>query len=213
MMSESLKPVRWVPTSYEELVAVPRDVQHGIGVALMVAQAGDKHPAAKPLKGFRGAGVLEIVENHDGDTYRAVYTVRFSDAIYMLHASAPGRRARLPRTQSEAMTREMKVTPADGNIFETLGFPDAEELKAKADLVIRIIQIIEQRGLKQVEAAEIMGIDQPKVSQLVNGKLDGFSMERLYRFLNAFGMDVEIVVKPKPESREGATLTVTRRAS
>lgn len=111
------------------------------------------------------------------------------------------------------MSTEMKVTPADGNIFETLGFPDAEELKAKADLVIRIIQIIEQRGLKQVEAAEIMGIDQPKVSQLVNGKLDGFSMERIYRFLNALGMDVEIVVKPKPRSRKGATLTVTRRAS
>lgn len=85
-MSKKLKPVRWVPSSYEELVAFPRDVQHGIGVALMVAQAGDKHPAAKPFKGFKGAGVLEVVENHDGDTYRAVYTVRFSDAIYMLHA-------------------------------------------------------------------------------------------------------------------------------
>lgn len=111
------------------------------------------------------------------------------------------------------MSAEMKATPADGNIFETLGFPDAEELKAKADLVIRIIQIIDQRGLKQVEAAEIMGIDQPKVSQLMNGKLDGFSMERLYRFLNALGMDIEIVVKPKPRTRKDATLTVTRRAS
>lgn len=108
------------------------------------------------------------------------------------------------------MSTEMKVTPADGNIFETLGFPDAEELKAKAELVIQIIQIMEERGLKQVEAAEIMGIDQPKVSQLVHGRLDGFSMERLYRFLNALGMDVEIVVKPVPRSRETARLKVTR---
>jgi len=108
------------------------------------------------------------------------------------------------------MSTEMKVTPADGNIFETLGFLDAEELKAKAELVIQIIQIMEERGLKQVEAAEIMGIDQPKVSQLVHGRLDGFSMERLYRFLNALGMDVEIVVKPVPRSRETARLKVTR---
>ena len=81
-----LKPVRWVPSSYDELVAFPRDVQHAIGVALMMAQGGGKHPAAKLLKGLRGAGVLEIVEYHDGDTYRAVYTLRFAAVIYMLHA-------------------------------------------------------------------------------------------------------------------------------
>ena len=110
------------------------------------------------------------------------------------------------------MNKAMRVTPADGNIFADLGFPDAEELKAKADLVIQIIQIMEARGLKQVEAAKIMGIDQPKVSQLVRGKLDGFSMERLYRFLNALGMDVEIVVKPRPKSRKEGQLSVTRQA-
>lgn len=51
----------------------------------MMAQAGGKHPSAKPLKGFKGAGVLEVVEDHDGDTYRAVYTVRFAEAVYVLH--------------------------------------------------------------------------------------------------------------------------------
>ena len=106
----------------------------------------------------------------------------------------------------------MKVTPPDGNIFADLGFADGEKLKAKAELVIQIIQIIEERGLKQVEAAEIMGVDQPKVSQLVRGKLDGFSMERLYRFLNALGMDIEIVVKPTPKSRKAARLSVTPTA-
>jgi predicted XRE-type DNA-binding protein len=108
------------------------------------------------------------------------------------------------------MSERMRVTPSSGNIFADLGFPDAEELKAKADLVIQIIQIIEERGLKQAEAAEIMGIDQPKVSALVRGKLEGFSMERLYRFLNALGMDVEIVVKPTTSSRKQATLRVRR---
>lgn len=110
------------------------------------------------------------------------------------------------------MSDEMRVTAAGGNIFAELGLPDAEELRAKAELVIQIIQVIEERGLKQVEAAAIMGVDQAKVSQLVRGKLDGFSMERLYRFLNALGMDVEILVRPTPASRE-AQLTVTRKPS
>lgn len=80
-----LKPVHWVPPTHEDLLAFPRDVQHSIGLALMMAQGGGKHPSAKPLKGFKGAGVLEIVEHHDGNTYRAVYTVRFADVIYVLH--------------------------------------------------------------------------------------------------------------------------------
>ncbi len=80
-----LKPVHWVPPTYDDLVALPRAAQHTIGVALMVAQAGGKHPSAKPLKGFKGAGVLEVVEDHDGNTYRAVYTVRFADVVYVLH--------------------------------------------------------------------------------------------------------------------------------
>ena len=60
-------------------------VQHEIGYALYFAQIGDKHPRAKPLKGFGGAGVLEIVDDHDGDTYRAFSTVRFQEAVYVLH--------------------------------------------------------------------------------------------------------------------------------
>ena len=64
---------------------MPEDVQDEVGHALWVAQKGSKHEDAKPLKGFGGAGVLEIVESHDGDAYRAVYTVRFEEAIYVLH--------------------------------------------------------------------------------------------------------------------------------
>lgn len=111
------------------------------------------------------------------------------------------------------MSGELEYEVGSGNVFADLGLPDAEELKAKSELVIEIIEIIEDRGLKQAEAAEIMGIDQPKVSLLVRGKLDGFSMERLYRFLNALGRDVEIVVTPKPKSRKEATLRVRRGAA
>lgn len=85
------------------------------------------------------------------------------------------------------MSEETRVTPSSGNVFADLGLSDADQLLAKADLAIEITRIIEERGLTQVEAAELMGVDQPKVSALVRGRLDGFSMERLYRFLNALG--------------------------
>ena len=64
---------------------MPEEVQDTFGFALYMAQCGGKHPDAKPLKGFSGAGVLEIVEDYSSDTYRAVYTVRFADAVYVLH--------------------------------------------------------------------------------------------------------------------------------
>jgi phage-related protein len=79
------KPLHWIASSLEDLRGFPRAVQRSIGVALRTAQLGRKHESAKPLKGFRGAGVLEIVEDHDGNTYRAVYTVRFADSVYVLH--------------------------------------------------------------------------------------------------------------------------------
>ncbi|MGO8867731.1 MAG: type II toxin-antitoxin system RelE/ParE family toxin [Alphaproteobacteria bacterium] len=80
------KPVRWVGRSKEELRSFPEDVRRRVGGALWEAQIGRKAPYAKPLKGFGGAGVLEIVDDFDGDTYRAVYTVRFAGAVYVLHA-------------------------------------------------------------------------------------------------------------------------------
>ena len=81
-----LKEVYWVASAREDLRRFPEAVRQVVGYALYLAQHGDKHPDAKPLKGFGGAGVLEIVEDYDGDTYRAVYTVRFKDVLYVLHA-------------------------------------------------------------------------------------------------------------------------------
>ena len=78
------KPLFWVASSSEDLRLFPEPVKDTIGVALSVAQFGGKHPAARPWKG-EGPGVLEIVEDHRGDTYRAVYTVKFAEAIYVLH--------------------------------------------------------------------------------------------------------------------------------
>lgn len=81
-----MKPLGWIGSAKEDLLHFPEDVVREIGHALYVAQLGGKHGAAKPLKGFAGAGVLEIVEDHDADTYRAVYTVRFAEVVYVLHA-------------------------------------------------------------------------------------------------------------------------------
>jgi phage-related protein len=80
-----MKPVVWVGSSRDDLREFPTPVRRLVGLALRTAQAGDKHPDAKPLRGYRGAGVLEVVTDDDGDTYRAVYTIRFAEAVYVLH--------------------------------------------------------------------------------------------------------------------------------
>ncbi len=81
------KPVRWIGSSRADLQVFPVEPRTNVGYAIWLAQLGDKAPQAKPLKGvITGAGVLEIVETHDGNAYRVVYTVRFSDAVYVLHA-------------------------------------------------------------------------------------------------------------------------------
>lgn len=77
--------VVWVGSSLEDLRELPPEVQDAFGYAPYLAQIGTKHPDAKPLHGFGSAAVLEVVETHDGNAYRAVYTVRFADAVYVLH--------------------------------------------------------------------------------------------------------------------------------
>ena len=80
----TLKALRWIGSSRDDLRDFPDEARRNIGYALQYAQAGTKHPSAKPLRGLEG-GVLEIVEDHRGDTYRAVYTIRFKKAVYVLH--------------------------------------------------------------------------------------------------------------------------------
>jgi predicted XRE-type DNA-binding protein len=89
------------------------------------------------------------------------------------------------------------VTRGSGNVFRDLGLADADVLQAKADLVFKISATIEERGLSQVEAAQILGVSQPKISALFRGHLDGFSLERIMRFLAALDQKVEIKVRPK----------------
>lgn len=110
-----LRPVHWVGSSRDDLGTFPREVQREVGYALWFAQKGDKHPSAKPLKGFKGAGVLEIVEDHDGDTYRAAYTIRFAKAIYVLHVFQKKAKhgIRTPKHEIELIEARLKWAKID----------------------------------------------------------------------------------------------------
>ena len=85
-MSDNPKPIVWIGTSRRDLKTFPKQVRSDIGQALYTAQLGETDPATKPLKGFGGARVMEIVDRYDTNAYRAVYTVQFSDVIYVLHS-------------------------------------------------------------------------------------------------------------------------------
>jgi len=107
---------------------------------------------------------------------------------------------------------ELPVTRSSGNVFEDLGFPEPEEELTKAQLASHIRLVIKRRRLTQVAAATLMGIDQPKVSALLNGRLANFSSDRLMRLLTALGQDVEIVVRAKPRDRDRGRIRVVDHA-
>jgi len=109
------RPVRWIGSSKDDLSSFPEEVKRRVGGALWEAQIGLKAPYAKPLKGFGGAGVLEIVDDFDGDTYRAVYTVRFSAVVYVLHAfqKKSRRGSATPRQDLDVIERRFRRAAED----------------------------------------------------------------------------------------------------
>lgn len=100
------------------------------------------------------------------------------------------------------------VERGSGNVFADLGYPNTEEALTKARLAQRIAAVLEKKRLTQIQAAKLLGIDQPKVSKLLRGQLREFSTDRLLRFLNALDQDVEIVIKRKPRSKRQARVSV-----
>jgi predicted XRE-type DNA-binding protein len=107
------------------------------------------------------------------------------------------------------VSKQIKARASSGNVFADLGLQDADELLFKAQLAMRIGSALKARKLTQVAAAEVLGVDQPKVSKLVRGELYGFSSEQLLRFLIALGQDVEIIISaPAQPRRSRGKLTV-----
>jgi phage-related protein len=104
------RPLFWVGSARRDLLGFPEDVRSEIGVALSVAQFGGKHPKAKSWKGV-GPGVFEIVDDHRGNAYRAVYTVRFENAVYLLHAfqKKSPRAIKTPKTEVDLVTRRLRA--------------------------------------------------------------------------------------------------------
>ncbi len=103
----------------------------------------------------------------------------------------------------EGIQKEIDSTPSSGNIFADLGLPDAEELLVKSSLALKINTIVEKSHLSQTQVAAILGIPQPKVSMIRNGKLRGFSMEKLCQMLTLLGRDVDIVIRPRKKDGVG----------
>ncbi|HET7459668.1 MAG TPA: helix-turn-helix transcriptional regulator [Longimicrobium sp.] len=106
------------------------------------------------------------------------------------------------------MKDDSVVRASSGNVFADLGLPDAPELLAKADLAIEIGRVLDERGLSQAESARLLRTSQPRISDLRRGRLEGFTLDRLVRFLNALDQDVEMRVRPKQAA--DARLVVAR---
>ena len=109
---------------------------------------------------------------------------------------------------SRSDEKGIEIERGTGNVFADLGYPDAEERQTKLRLSYAINRIVEERRLTQAAAAALLGINQPKVSALLNYKLSGFSVERLMTFLTALDRDVEIVIRKKPRSRPAGRISV-----
>jgi phage-related protein len=107
------KPLEWVGRALEELKALPAPVQRSVGFALRFAQAGVMADHVKPLKGFNGAGVLEVVENFNGDTYRAVYTVKLAGVVYVLHRFQKKSRSGIATPQSTIDLIQRRLSVAE----------------------------------------------------------------------------------------------------
>ncbi len=117
-MADWPKPVRWVGSSLRDLKTFPRAVQRHIGQALYAAQAGEEYPTVKALRGFGGRGVLEVVASHQSDAYRAVYRVRFRDAIYVLHAFQKKSTRGIATPQKDVELIRRRLTEAERDFRE-----------------------------------------------------------------------------------------------
>ncbi len=115
MLKQVRKPVKWVGSAKRDLDAMPEDVKDVFGHAIDLAQAGGKHQDAKALTGFGSAGVLEMVEDHQGDAYRAVYTVKFARWVYVLHCFQKKSKSGIatPRTDMDLINNRLKAAKRD----------------------------------------------------------------------------------------------------
>jgi phage-related protein len=121
--SPKIKNVVWIASTLKDLKSFPDDVKDVIGFALYQAQIGRKSLSAKPLSGFGGAGVLEIIDDYQADTYRAVYTVRFSDLVYVLHVFQKKSKKGIatPKPDMDIIRKRLKLAEEDHKARQSRG--------------------------------------------------------------------------------------------
>lgn len=114
-----MKPLKWIASSKADLDEFPGPARREAGFALYLAQIGKKALKAKPLRGFGGASVLEVVADYDGDTYRAVYTVKFAEFVYVLHAfqKKSKRGIATPKPDADLINRRLKIAAQEYQLF------------------------------------------------------------------------------------------------
>jgi phage-related protein len=118
-----VKPLRWIASSKDDLSAMPMEVRRAVGYTLFAAQQGEKHDDAKVLKGFGDAGVIEVIARHDGDAFRAVYTVRFADAVYVLHVfqKKSKRGIATPKKDVDLIRNRLKLAEQEHKLWSSAG--------------------------------------------------------------------------------------------
>ena len=110
-MNQDIKEIFWIGSAKKDLISMPITVQDTFGYALFLAQTGEKHSQAKPLKGFASAGILEIMEDWRGNTYRAVYTIKYHTTIYVLHCFQKKSKNGIatPKTEMDIVKKRLKM--------------------------------------------------------------------------------------------------------
>ncbi|MDQ6717693.1 MAG: XRE family transcriptional regulator [Gemmatimonadota bacterium] len=237
-----LKPIEWIGGSKKSLDGMPSEIKKFFGWALLDVQYGDTPDGAKLFGEGLPHEIWKIAEDHDGNTYRAAYMVKFPEIVYVLDVFMKKSKSGIKTPQADknrvlerfkaakrhydenhlkrhnqVMERKTKrktyvngieIEHGSGNVFEDLGFPDAAERLAKAELARLVRNIIREKSWTQAHAAGVLGIAASDMSDLVRGKLDRFSQERIARFLNSLDMDVRIQVAPRRAGKKRADITV-----
>lgn len=116
---------------------------------------------------------------------------------------------RSKKNVERALEEEIEYTVSSGNVYKDAGYPNPQEALAKARLAMLISDAIEKKNLTQQQAADLLGIDQPKISLIVRGKLSGFTIDRLFRYLQALNIDIFIETKPHKERKTGPFIWVS----
>ena len=201
-----MKPLEFLGTSQDDIRAMPAAVRHDLGLELMRVQFGGEPTNFKPIPTV-GAGAYEIRVRDASGAFRAIYVAKFAEAVYVLHAfqkktqktskadlDLAAKRYKLIGTRAMKKTDprwdDTRRIKSSGNVFADLGFDpaEAEVMKLRAEVMIRMEKHLKAQGWTQAEAARQLGVTQPRVSRLLRGKWEDFSLDMLLTLASRAGL-------------------------